>query len=361
MIRDFSYFPFVLPSGELRPGILATPNRICESCPSRECARTGYNRDRIATVGSCSKGLNFVYAADFTGEDIVWAGFLCRRMKYPDNYRHLLRHGFELDQPTINRVIGLFSNGGNAHRLVVDNQKRGQSRALHDLKHLVTALVRVVETNDIRRVTERRGSCTPGDVELMRDTISSVFNILGALKNQIEMADYILAPDASEFSKEVEIDIFPLFDKHVHIYNVLASQSQKSIRIVSNSGYMKTKRTLQATFLLLPAILLENAIKYSQVNTVTNVALNEDNNGKLRISVCFVGPIVPESERTEIWKEGKQYIHQDDTSKGGSGFGLYLARRICDRVGFSITYEGNANTSRRGIPVGSNSFVLSEL
>src|SRR6266446_6809330 len=118
----------------------------------------------------------------------------------------------------------------------------------------------------------------------MRNTIISVYNILGVIKNQIEMADYILAPNALEFSRKTEIDIFPLFDKNVHIYRVLATQEKKVIEIGGRSGYIRGRRAVNGNVVLLPAILLENAIKYAVEGSTISVDISEES-GKVKVEI----------------------------------------------------------------------------
>jgi hypothetical protein len=244
----------------LKAGFLTDTNQICTTCHLRECARVGFDGRRIGDISRCFQGLNYTYIADFTGEGVIIPGFLLKGLKYPQNYRVLLRNGFELDRRNIDHLIQLFSEGGAIQNLLVDSERRGAGRALHDLKHLVSAMVRVVESGEIKRVTERYSTYSASDVELMRTTIISVYNILGVIKNQIDMSDFILTPNAFEFSQAIEMDIFPLFDKNVHIYRVLAAQDNKTIEIEGRSGYIRGKRIVKGNFAMLQAILLENFI-----------------------------------------------------------------------------------------------------
>lgn len=359
MIREFSPFPYVLPSGEIKPGILASQNPVCVQCQTRECRQKGYSSLALGVVEHCFKGLNYVFAADFSNEHLVWNGFLLKGRKYPSNYKLLLRNGYEIDQATVNRVIALFDAGGDVQQSVIRSQKRGESRALHDLKHLVTALSRVVETDDVRRATDKSAPALQPHYDVLRETVTYVYNILGAIKNQIELSDYILAPDITDVVKEREIDIFPLIDKNVRMYNVLAIQQKKAIELRSLSGFVLGRRRLKEHFVLLPAILLQNAIKYSLEGMTTTVEV-ADLQGKLEIAVRSIGSIIPQTERDRIWHLGEQYIHKNDTSKGGSGFGLYLAKSICESTGFKIRYEAEFHEMVRGFPVGENRFVVTE-
>lgn len=359
MIRSFSPFPYALIGNELSDGLLYKLNSICITCRTRECIAKSYSARKVGVVERCFQGLNYAYVADYEDEDVIWIGFLLKGTKYPPNYRALIKTGYELDEHAISKAIEVFSPGGAAQKSAIDFQKRRESRALHDLKHLISAMQRVVETNNVRIATDRYALQNSQNFEVLQSSLISVFNILGAIKNQIELSDFILAPDTTDVSKEKAIDIFPLFEKNVFMYNVLAEQQYKSIQIRSFSGFIESNRIIKEHFVLLPAILLQNAIKYSKRDSQISVDFSQIN-GKLRIAVASIGPIIPASERERIWKMGERYVHPNDTSKGGSGFGLFLAKSICDSTGFFISYEGIAMYKENEIEYGKNQFILAE-
>jgi hypothetical protein len=75
-----------------------------------------------------------MYVEDFEADGAVVNGFLLRGRKYPANSKMLMRSGFELDQTAIERTLEMFAKGGAFHSSVLDTQRRGEGRALHDLR-----------------------------------------------------------------------------------------------------------------------------------------------------------------------------------------------------------------------------------
>lgn len=359
MIRSLSPFPFVLPNGELKPGIVSPINPVCAICHRRECSENGFGSRENGLPKSCFKGLRYVYVEDFEGDSVVWNGFLLKGSKYPTDYKTLIKNGYQLDASAIQTIVSLFSSGERIEKDTLARENKALGTALHDLKHLISALMRTVETNDVRIATEEIPSET-WQTEIMRRTIKSVYNILGVVKSQISMSDYILAPEATDFTQEVEIDIYKLFEKNVYIYNTLAEMQKKTIRISAPYGYVKAIRVLKENFVLLPGVLLQNAIKYSLDDTETVVEVTQQR-GQTKISVNSTGSIIPPLEQARIWHKGEQYIHSNDTNKGGGGYGLFLAKSICTGSGFTIHYEGSPKEMFRGIPIGENRFVITEL
>jgi hypothetical protein len=361
MIFEFFPLPTIDRDGVLRDGSLKPANNVCENCTLRECTQNKFRTQDVDDVLTCFQGLNFFVLKGSVADEVTVPGFLLKGRRYPGNYKMLLQTGYELTSEEVRRVTNAYRGlDAPIQNLIAESEKRGASRVLHDLKHLVTALVRVVESSEVERVTIRYTQFSNADVEFMRGTIGAVYNILGAVKNQIEMSDYIIAPDASEFLQKREMDIYKLFEKNVHIYKVLAEYDEKNVEIASKTGYTYGSRVLSNNFVLLPAILLENAIKYSVTGSTIFVDLAE-RRGKLSVEVNSFGTIVPEPQRPGIWELGNQYIDRNDTSKGGGGYGLFLARAICNATGFEIAYQAEYEETRRGIPMGWNRFVVTEI
>jgi hypothetical protein len=360
MIGNFCPFPNFQENGELRAGLTKTENSICRLCVSKECAKVGFDTREMGIVKRCFRGLDSVYIEDFLGERIVIPGFLLKGRRYPDDHKTLLKSGFELNQQDIDSLVAAFARDGRVHRAIIDMEKQSEGRALHDLKHLIGILSRQLESSDLERVTRPYSPYSQGDVELMRRTISSAYHVLGVMKQQIEMSDYILAPNAGAFIKEAEIEIYPLFDKNVRVYRILAAQTNKEIDIRSSSGFVAARRILKENFTLLPAIFLQNAIKYSEENSEIVINIFEQDN-KVTIVVSSYGPTVPEEDQNKIWELGARYTHPNDTSRGGGGgFGLYLAKTICVGSGFDVAYQAEARRVERGVPMGVNHFIVSE-
>jgi hypothetical protein len=59
------------------------------------------------------------------------------------------------------------------------------------------------------------------------------------------------------------MSIYPLFDKNIRIYRILGSLRGQTITISNAFGYVEARRIVKENFALLPAILLQNAIKYA--------------------------------------------------------------------------------------------------
>lgn len=78
--------------------------------------------------------------------------------------------------------------------------------------------------------------------------------------------------------------------------------------------------------------LLENAMKFSPAGRFVKVALRPQCSSAL-VEVMDQGPGVPEGQVTHLFKR-----FRTSTRGSGTGFGLYLTRRIAERYGGTVTY-----------------------
>lgn len=358
MIRQLSPLPYIDEEGNLHNGLVRRTSSFCEACINRNCAEIGYKEKEIGILKTCYKGANYLYMSDSAGNSIIWNGFLVKGVKYPANYKQILQKGIELDKESFAELLELFLPTGALAAAALDFRKRGQSQALHDLIHLISALTRIIERREVKIAEESRHP-TPQDVSLLQEVVNEVYQILGALKNQIELSDFIIAPEAAEMVEKQEIDIFGLFFKNVNIYNVIANAQLKNIEISSVGGTVRTKRVLPTSFTLLPAILLDNAIKYSVKGNSIAVKIG-DQGEKVEVVVESRGATIPDENQGTIWDEGIRFAHPELTERPGSGFGLFLAKKICEMAGFEIIYRCEVDNIRGNVPFGLNQFVLTE-
>jgi len=83
--------------------------------------------------------------------------------------------------------------------------------------------------------------------------------------------------------------------------------------------------------------LLSNAVKYSPTSGTVHVS-GERRDDVVRVSVRDTGPGIPENFRTRIFERFSQADASATREKGGTGLGLYIARRFIEqmqgRIGF---------------------------
>ncbi|MEQ1782248.1 MAG: ATP-binding protein [Hyphomonadaceae bacterium] len=86
--------------------------------------------------------------------------------------------------------------------------------------------------------------------------------------------------------------------------------------------------------------LLSNAIKFTDTGTVkTKVSAYEGADGKMDVTISVVdtGPGVPDAVAETIFSAFEQA--PGDSSRGGAGLGLFISRRLAQRMGGDLTLE----------------------
>jgi signal transduction histidine kinase len=84
--------------------------------------------------------------------------------------------------------------------------------------------------------------------------------------------------------------------------------------------------------------LLSNAVKYSPASATVQVTA-ERNGGLVRVSVRDTGPGILENFRARIFERFSQADASATREKGGTGLGLYIARRFIEQMQGHIGFD----------------------
>jgi signal transduction histidine kinase len=96
----------------------------------------------------------------------------------------------------------------------------------------------------------------------------------------------------------------------------------------------------QELLLLIVQILLSNAHRFSPVEHPIDIEL-VDEGDMVRLAVADRGPGISHAVARELFHRVPDSLHRP--ASGGIGLGLYLSKRILDKMGGSITYETRPN------------------
>lgn len=109
---------------------------------------------------------------------------------------------------------------------------------------------------------------------------------------------------------------------------------------------------------LIPYWILDNAIKYSPKNSSINLKVNAEA-GFATIEINSIGPYIQEKERETIFLRGQRGKFAKKSGRPGSGYGMYLARSILNKLNGTIMVDsvliGSDEIYEKQ---GSNTFVV---
>jgi signal transduction histidine kinase len=204
-------------------------------------------------------------------------------------------------------------------------------QAFHELRKLNAAVLQTAE-KELREHSESRAlKSIMSAAELMRNN----FDILEALARVERM---------SEMPLDSTINLFDLTYKTRCIYEQRATS--RGINLVQQNGDRALIRGSQKSFPIVPAVLIENAIKYSVGGTRIDIYIRaEAKHAVLQVLNQTDGYIDPE----KCFERGTRF----SSTVEGSGFGLFLAKQIVEAHGGKILCQqvGTTVTMRVTLPL----------
>lgn len=191
-------------------------------------------------------------------------------------------------------------------------------QAMHELRKLNGAILQRAEQ-------EIRSKSTPGliSIQSAAELVRNNYDILEALANIDGM---------KAIPRDSTINLFDLCYKARSIY--LEKASSRNIMLYVN-GVRALINGSQKSFPIVPAALIENAIKYGVVRSEINVQINGAN-GNAYIEVTNETDHVIDPQK--CFERGTRYA---SNAVEGKGFGLYLVKEIVRAHGGNIQCKQN--------------------
>jgi signal transduction histidine kinase len=173
---------------------------------------------------------------------------------------------------------------------------------------------------------------TSGLIGITEEYLGRSFSVNDDLDSEVESLDLmkdILIPILKELSPELK-------GHHLLIDHRLHAMSNKPISIRTNRIWLK----------MVFRNLLKNAIKYGDREGMIALGF-EDQGSFYRLNVCNSGKPIPEEYRKKLFKESMSKGNGENVIEGvgGTGLGLYLIKKVIQRLGGEIWYEAKQNGS----------------
>lgn len=190
---------------------------------------------------------------------------------------------------------------------------------LHELRKLNNALKKqafVLKSNF------EKGEFDKNEIEYR---IKNIFSTSQLVSARLNAYDFTLNPTAIEINPKVKVNLYKKFEKAKHCLELFLSEKNQTIQFIG------TCNCLNETYEIidvLPFIIFENAMKYSQINEQINCEF-QNTNGRLSKITISNKAFLPES--SEIPKLFIKKFRAKSTSDiPGTGVGLYIAKLICE-------------------------------
>ena len=193
------------------------------------------------------------------------------------------------------------------------------------------------------------------DNQYLKFRIDNIYHTSSLITTRLDFYDWQLNPELINAVQRTQIGMYKKFDKVKRCLTSHSSAKEVNIEIQGESYTTIDGNNLLE---LLPFLLLENALKYSQRNQNISVAFSQ-NNGVETIEIASIGPLVGKAEIQTIFQKGVRGKWAEKQTEG-TGIGLHFAKQICaaNQIQISATCE-NLNMSVDTIPQGKFIILLS--
>lgn len=197
-------------------------------------------------------------------------------------------------------------------------------------------------TSDVSHELRTPLAIVQGAVELLEDDPrleprqqQRIARIGRATKQMISLTSALLLMARERATEEQACEIWDVVTETVETHRYLLNAQTQVELLCLDHPRIAAERTLLGIVI---ANLVRNAFSYTESGTVT-ITLEDT-----RLTVCDTGPGIHEEEIGKVFQR-----HFKGAGSSGSGIGLSLVKRICDRYGWETVIEsarGEGTTAR---------------
>lgn len=341
----FCPYPTVSSEGVLTDGLIhAQPSYCRNKCGDRVCRLAAPSQaPEDPQFHTCPHGYS-VSAVQIDDSIVRINGVveLTSSTATPEFRKVNRKHKIKLQeyQSWLTRVNGLTNRTSAA----IQQAARDSVGALHEIKSLISTILHTSETwiyeFDGRTVDERIERCPV--------PLRTIYHSCRILESLLQFADVVANPDAANFGTTIPRNLYRIIHMLQRVYEARATGLGLQIRMYGNSY---KEPPVLSSFIIVPLVLLDNAIKHSDTGTEIRIEFRDETSGSVKIKFVSYGLIVPVAERDAIFKRA---VRGSNAGRRGSGLGLYVAQQVARANGFELTYSAIPRPGDRAR--GENSF-----
>lgn len=212
---------------------------------------------------------------------------------------------------------------------------------LHELRKLNNALKK--QAFYLRTEIEKE-SVNTNEFLIRTKNILSTSQLISARLNAY---DFTLNPGSIELNPKVKVNIYKKFEKASHTLELFLKDKNQKINFYGNCHCLNEFYELID---VLPFILFENAMKYSQENSSIDCRFNMKGHKIDSIEVINKAFLPDINEIPKLFN--KKYRGKATTDVSGTGIGLFIAQMICDYNGIDISIDTRQETIINNKPYG---------
>ena len=335
-------YPTVDASRELHDGYLLDQSRDCVRCKPRSCvahaALAGIGEARHAV---CEFGYSVVSLGTALGNILINGIFVTslnakRGAKKLDKPRRI---PMEVLQKIATRLSGAAQAIHDAEArlrseidLAMESKVADAIAGLHDIQTASNLVFRNTEAF----LHARTGRHLADGLDLEDKALMRIAKSVLLLRSRFSMASIVANPKAAKYGQLRPGPIHRICFKIVQLFSEQAEGKRVGLRMV---GVSENRPNVFESFETIPMVLVDNAIKYSEVGTDILVRV-EDSGAGCILSVESTGPLVPDAAKAHLFERGYRAPGAVRSGTGGSGLGLYIAQVVAQVHETEVVYTG---------------------
>jgi len=201
-------------------------------------------------------------------------------------------------------------------------------KSMSDFLHDITKVNKMIDNNS-------KNICKTNLIKRDISKLESIYHLSDFITKRIELYRLTSNPAIIQTGKKRERNAYKLWDIYRHIFNDFCRESNLSIDMkIYNMAHIEengqdTLFKANDSITILPYLLIDNAVKYSENNSVIKIRFYQSNGNLKKITISSRPSYVIMEDTRLFFQRG--YRSSNNTSKSsGSGLGLDIVRQICD-------------------------------
>ncbi len=327
-----SPYPLIDDGRELRDGYDLPQSSFCVSrCANRVCSEYGTSQiEGQVEFFTCPSGFSVVTLK--VGDDRIRVNGVVESSTTKSDAAFRKAHrNRKISKDSVQRWIDALIRAAPDYQVAVEQIATDSISALHDIKSLIGTILQTAES----WIWMQDGDTLDLKVERSPPQLRTIYQSCRIVETLLQLTDIIANPAAATFGQPRPVPVYKTLDMLQKIYESRAAKRSISIELAGRS-YNEPK--IYSSFLVVPLVLLDNAIKYGDKNSRIIVSIKDVSPAGVDVDISSQGDLVQIDERQLIFQRG--FRGRNAVNADGSGLGLYVAQQVARANAFTIGYTG---------------------
>lgn len=335
-------YPTVSNSGELRNGYLLSQSKYCLS-RCKKCAFASNISPTLGPVSYFTCPYGFTVATALVGDIAIRVNGVIETVSNTSTPKFKRENkDRKLKAPIFEALIRSLHDAVPLYEKAVESKAVESIHSFHDIKAIIGTVLHTSE----EWLYDFEGDKLDDKINNAPTELVTIYHSCSVLQSLLQMTDILANPNSAIFGQPTPTKVYGTF---FLLRKVFESRAKKQNHSITLKGSSYNTPLLYRSFMIIPSILVDNAIKYSESRKKIFITV-QDKSNSIYVEVKSYGTLIPEESRKDIFAKG---FRGPNSKEKGYGLGLYLAKTVASANGFEIKYKA---IPIKGINKGWNCF-----